>query len=263
LKNQITLFGGFIYCCMTGTEALGHQNNSEGRQMKRRNVYGSVALAFLLIALSPSFSSAWDDETHIAIAKLAGYYKWFNACGADMAKIKAGNIEGHNHYVNNPKETLVTPEMVLAQVGKYNRVDLQGHLYGAIIVSFHDYIKEKHKGKYGEYHLAFCAHYVGDLSQPLHNTRYSLFNRRYHTSVDGIVNNEILENFDRIKIYSIAIDSEEALAKEIARIANLSMNLGYKIEAENRVLTKEEAYTQFSHSASLFRAILGYIGKMN
>ena len=136
------------------------------------------------------------------------------------------------------------------------------HLYGAIIASLRDYIKEKRKGKYGEYHLAFCAHYIGDLSQPLHNTLYNLFNRRNHKAIDGIVNDEILENLDRIKIYSITIDSEEALAKEIARMANLSMNLGYKIEAENRLLTREEAYTQISHSVSLFRAILDFVKGM-
>jgi len=28
LEKQITLFGGFMYCCMTGTEALCHQINS-------------------------------------------------------------------------------------------------------------------------------------------------------------------------------------------------------------------------------------------
>ena len=252
-----------MYCCMTETEALCHQNNSEGRQMKRRNVYGSVVLGFLLIALSPSLSSAWYDETHVAIAKAVGYYKWFNACGADMAKLKAGNIEGHNHYVNNPKGTVVTPEMVLAQARKYNQIDLEGHLYGAIMASVRDYIREKRRGKYGEYHLAFCAHYVGDLSQPLHNIGYSLFNRKNHKTIDGIVNDEILENLDKIRVYGITIDSEEALSREIARIATLSMALGYKIEAERRLLTTEEAYSQISHSASLFGAILGYVGKMN
>ena len=35
----------------------------------------------------------WNDETHIAIAKVTGYAKWFNATGADMAKLKAGKIE--------------------------------------------------------------------------------------------------------------------------------------------------------------------------
>jgi hypothetical protein len=251
-----------MYCCMTETEALCHQNNGEGRQMKKRNVYCIVVLGFLLIALSPSFSSAWDDDTHIAIAKAAGYYKWFNACGADMAKLKAGNIEGHNHYVNNAKGTVVTPEIVLGQVSKYNQIDDKGHLYSAIMASARDYIREKRKGKYGEYHLAFCAHYVGDLSQPLHNTRYNLFNRRNHKAIDGIINDEILDNLDRIKIYSISIGSEEALAKEIARIANLSMALGYKIEGENRLLKREEAYTQIGHSTSLFRAVLEYVKGM-
>ena len=35
----------------------------------------------------------WNDETHIAIAQVTGYAKWFNATGADMAKLKAGKIE--------------------------------------------------------------------------------------------------------------------------------------------------------------------------
>jgi hypothetical protein len=40
-----------------------------------------------------------------------------------MAKVKAGNIEKLNHYVNNPIGTTVTPEMVLQQVKKYNQTD--------------------------------------------------------------------------------------------------------------------------------------------
>ena len=178
-----------------------------------------------------------------------------------MAKLKAGGIESHNHYVNNPKGTVVTSEMVLGQVAKYNQIDEKGHLYGAIIASVRDYIRDKHKGKYGEYHLGFCAHYVGDLSQPLHNTLHNAFNRKHHQTIDGIINDEVLDNPQRIKLYPITITSEEALASEIARIANLSMKLGYQIEAEDRLLTKEEAYTQISHSASLFKAILEFVQK--
>jgi hypothetical protein len=36
------------------------------------------------------------------------------------------------------------------------------------------------------------------------------------------------------------------------------MALGYKLEDENRVPTKEEAYQQMSHSASLLKAIIKY-----
>ena len=229
--------------------------------MRGNRFFACLFLATVAVVTFPKDTSAWHDETHIAIAKASGYHKWFNATGADMAKLKAGDIERHNHYVNNPAGTVVTPEMVLGQVTKYNQIDEKGHLYGAIIGSLRDYIKDKQKGKYGEYHLGFCAHYVGDLSQPLHNTLYNAFNREYHQTIDGIINDEVLDNPHRIKLYPITITSEEALARELARIANLSMKLGYKIEAEDRLLTKDEAYTQISHSASLFKAILEFVKK--
>jgi len=230
------------------------------RRDRRLTVSTLIVLRFLLC---PTSSSAWHDETHIAIAKVAGYHKWFNATGADMAKLKAGDIERHNHYVNNSPDTVVTPEMVLAQSRKYNQIDKSGHLYGAIIASLRDYIKDKKGGKYAEYHLAFCAHYVSDLSQPLHNTVYDTFNWMHHKDIDGIINSEVLDNLDRIKIYPIKIASEYDLAKEIAKIANDAKELGYKLEEENRLLTKDEAYRQISRSASLFRAILDYVEKVD
>jgi hypothetical protein len=206
-------------------------------------------------------SHAWFDETHVAIAKVASYQKWFNAAGADVAKLKLGDKEGHNHFVNNPRSTVVTPEMVLAQIYKYNQHDPSGHLYGAIIASIRDYIEAKKKGRYGEYHLAYASHYIGDLSQPLHHTQYSDYNKRNHSKTDGVVNDEVLDNLDKIKIYPIETKSEQDLAMEIARIANLSLTLGYKLEDEGKLLTKEETYQQLSHSASLMKAVLVYVGK--
>jgi hypothetical protein len=104
---------------------------------------------------------------------------------------------------------------------------------------------------------------VADLSQPLHNIEHTAFNQKYHRDVDEIINDEILDNLDKTKTYRIRIGSEEDLAKEIARIANLSIALGYKLEDENRILTKEVVYQQISHSASLFKAILEYVKKAN
>ena len=230
---------------------------------KTQYLFVPLLSIFLMIAFAGN-SYPWHDETHIAIAKAAGYGKWFNAVGADMAKLKAGDVEKFNHFADNPRGTVVTPEMVFEQVKKYNHSDdPEGHLYGAIIASIRDYLRYRQEGKYGEYHLAFCAHYVGDLSQPLHNTLYDSYNRKYHKLTDGIINDEVLNNIDKIKIYPIKIESEKDLAKEIARIANLSMKKGYQIEDENRLLTKQEAYEQISLSASLFRAILMYVGKIN
>jgi hypothetical protein len=83
----------------------------------------------------------------------------------------------------------------------------------------------------------------------------------HHKAVDGVVNDEVLENLDRIRVYPIQIRSEEDLAKEIARVANLSMVRGYRLEDKNRILTRGEAYQQLGHSTSLFRAVLEYATK--
>jgi hypothetical protein len=207
-------------------------------------------------------SYPWHDETHIAMAKAAGYKKWYNSTGADMVKLKAGKVERPNHYSSISRGAIVTPEMVFDQVKKYNsKTHITGHLYGAILASVRDYLKYKQEGKYGEYHLAFCAHYVGDLSQPLHNTSYNSYNRKYHEMTDAIIDDEIPDNMDKIKVYQIKIESEKDLAKEIARVANLSLKKGYQIQDEKRMLTKEEAYEQISHSASLFKAILEYVSQ--
>jgi len=217
-------------------------------------------LTLLLFLGFAGVSHAWHDETHLSVAKAAGYSKWYNAAGADIAKIKAGDMENRNHYANNPPNTVVTQEMVLAQVDRYNDPnDEKGHLYGAIVASLREYKKVKATGKYAEYHLAYCAHYVGDLSMPLHNTLRDSFNREHHAAIDGIVEDEVLNHLERIKIYPVQIKSEDDLVREIARIANLSMKLGYRLEAENRMPTKEEAYVQLGHSASLFKAILEYV----
>ena len=216
-------------------------------------------LAFLLLFFTPNLSHAWHDETHLAVAKAAGYYKWYNAAGPDIAKIKAGDKENRNHYANNPPNTTVTPEMVLAQVQRYNDpTDENGHLYGAIIASLRDYRSVKGQGKYAEYHMAYCAHYVGDLSMPLHNTQYDDFNRQHHAAMDGIVEDEVLSHLERIKVYPIVIKSEDDLVREIVRIANLSRELGYQLEKENRMLSKDEAYVQLGHSVSLLKSVLEY-----
>jgi hypothetical protein len=84
----------------------------------------------------------------------------------------------------------------------------------------------------------------------------------YHKKIDEIIGHEVSDNLQKIKIYPISIHSEKDLAKEIARIANLSIKLGYRIQDERRLLTKNEAYAQISHRASLFKGILEYVRKI-
>jgi hypothetical protein len=216
-----------------------------------------LALFFLMSTASPAM--AWYEETHLAIAKAAGYAKWYNAAAADIAKAKIGSREGHNHYHVSPNGTVITPDMVLGQVSRYDRIDPDGHLYGAVIGSLRDYLRVRETGRYAENQMAYLVHYVGDLSMPLHHTPHNAFNRKYHAADDGIIEHEVLANLDKIRIYDMSIGSERDLAVAVARIANLSKSLGEKLEREGRLMTRAEAYTQISHSASLLKAILRYV----
>lgn len=61
----------------------------------------SPCLALIVItAIFPGILSAWHDETHLAVAKAAGYHRWYNAVGADIAKIKAGKPESQRGAYN-------------------------------------------------------------------------------------------------------------------------------------------------------------------
>ena len=214
---------------------------------------------FILI-LFTNTASAWFGKIHLAIAKAAGYKNWYNAAAADLAKLKAGDIEQFNHYVNNKRGDVINSDIVLAQAERYNDPkDRKGHLYGAIIASVRLYIKDKKEGRYPEDHMAYCVHYVGDLSMPLHNIEFNEFNKKYHMEMDGIIDKEILGNVSKIKINKITLKTEKDLAREIARIAKISMELGFRLEAENRMISKEEAYRQVGYSASLLKAILEYV----
>lgn len=219
-----------------------------------------VCLCLVVIFASSAF--CWSDRTHLAIAKASGYSSWYNAAGADMAKVKAGNTEGANHWFNNTADTEVTEATVTEQAERYNKAsDTEGHLYGAIIASLRKYMEDEEKGKYAGYHMAFCAHYIGDLSMPLHNVPYDAFNEKHHGINDEIAEKGALNNIGFIQkhMYPIVIHNERDLAREIARIANIARRLALKMKKEDRDMTKDEAYTELAHSASLLRAVLTYV----
>lgn len=221
---------------------------------------------FMVLFFNAAESYGWHDRTHLAIAQASGFERWYSAAAPDVVKSRAAfrAIEEKNHYFNNNAEKPVTAGMVLGQTERFNDPeDEEGHLYGAIIGSVRDYKELKASGKYADYPLVFCAHYAGDLSMPLHNTPYDTFNKERHSINDGIIECNALNNIGFIQrsIYDIRIESEEDLAAEIARIAETARKLGRKIRKENRNMSQAEVYTQIIHSASLFRAVLQYVGR--
>jgi hypothetical protein len=239
------------------------QSKVDGGRVKGMIIFCSIILLF-----ANSSAYGWYDKTHLAVAQAVGYERWYNTAGADIAKLKAGNVEGYNHFCNNLEDKDVTPELVLSQVKNYNNPhDSKGHLYGAIVGSLWAYKTSTGEFKYAEHHIAYCVHYVEDLSQPFHNLPNDEFNIQHHNKNDGTVNEEALKTLEKIKahMYPIFLRTEtfEAdLAREIARVANEARHLGLRLKKENRDMTKEEAYRQLGHSASLLQAILKYLGKL-
>jgi len=154
------------------------------------------------LVLFASQNHAWHNNTHLAIAKAVGLTMWHHCAGPDIAKIKAGSIESYNHWFNNTNEVDVTPQMVLDQVEHYNKNeanDAEVHLLGAIIASLRAYEKDLRSDQYALYHLVYCAHYISDLSMPLHNIAFDDFNREHHDANDGIVEEDILEKKKEIE----------------------------------------------------------------
>jgi hypothetical protein len=206
---------------------------------------------------------AWHDRTHIAVGQVAGFDLAYNLAGPDIAKLKAYHVEEYNHWVNNEEKDVITPETVRSQIQKYNlgiEGEERGHLYGAIVAAIRAYQDESGSGKYGNYNLVYAGHYIGDLSMPLHNTANDKFNAEHHSLNDGIVENEIMNNLDKVVLYPISIKNEDDLIRNIVRIAKKAKDLGYKMRKENRDMFKEEAYDQLSDSASLFKAVVEYVG---
>lgn len=237
------------------------------------------AILALAICLSAAPSPAWHDATHMAVMKAAGLDNYaYLAVGADMAKEKSGGYEEGNHYRDNPRGTAVTAEMVLDQVRDYNcRCDDGGHLYGAIIAALNQYRERRDNGKYARYPLGFAAHYIGDLSMPLHNVEYNDFNKANHSANDGVVEGDLSEPTDakvaRIaqgirqrmqglppyRLPSAAVDPkrfDRELAKRIAEIASRTMALGYAMQdaiPPRTLMSEEEAYGQLAWSALLLK----------
>ena len=225
----------------------------------------SLSMIFSFVLISAE-ANAWHDKTHLAIAEAAGFELWYSAAAPDVAKSKSEfrPIEEKNHYFNNKAQKEVDVAMVLEQANRYNKIgDEEGHLYGAIIGAVRAYKAESAAGKYAEYPLVFCAHYLGDLSMPLHNTEYDDFNKQRHTINDGTIEGSVRNNIGYIQrnMKEIIIENETDLAAEIAKVANTARKLGMKIRKEQRNMTPDEAYTQVTQSASLFKAILKYVGK--
>jgi len=250
-----------------------------------RRLLLTIAVFACFISL-PIRAWAWHDATHMAVAKAAGIDNYvYLAVGPDIAKEKAGDIEGQNHHYNTPKGVVVTPTMVLEQFKKYNKPrdyndpeDAKGHLYGAIVAAVNEYIITGSGNKYARYPLGYAMHYIGDLSMPFHNIAYDEFNRENHSANDGIVEitgpadeatdvkvarleDEIKKRMKKLPPLELSGDINKfyrELAFNIAEIANKSAEIGYMMRDANPGITRmteDEVYNRLAYSSRLLKAV--------
>lgn len=138
----------------------------------------------LLAFVSNAFG--WSCETHTYIAFEAGVKNPETACFPDLSREENRDLLGPFHWHNAAPNTFVTPDHIdryQIREGKYVKEgspdskpimlkvpDPAGILYWKI-VRLYEEMRRTTGWKY-DYYLSNIAHYVGDLSQPLHNFLY-------------------------------------------------------------------------------------------
>ncbi|GAB6184319.1 S1/P1 nuclease [Thermodesulfovibrio hydrogeniphilus] len=248
-----------------------------------------IILIFLLSSIYPAY--AWDCMTHAYIAKMAGLNIPEAACMPDITRDDNYDLLAPFHYHDAAPNTVVTvdyidkfkiTELQLLHNGKNFKVYVPrpaGVLYWRIVDIYEkmkslDKTKPDNKLAY-QYYLATIAHFIGDLSQPLHNFPYGdniasdgkiyenegNFNRENHIKFDEAFSEYLKNDSDINKkimnaVKEINLESTEDLKREIAKIANSALEIANKCYIENRIPNEEELIKQVASSISLLKAVV-------
>lgn len=246
-----------------------------------------LSFVFLILFLFiPSTGLSWSEKAHTFIAAQAGiknpefaslpdlirgdnydlYAPLHIHFAAPGARITSGSID--NFKIRTMRFTLSSGHEVKLRVP-----DPAGILYWNIMDVYRK-LRKAHGWKY-QYYLFDFAHFVADLSQPLHNYPWGdhpasdgkvyleigAWSKDNHRAFDKALDNflppnsktkELLER----EIQQIEIKSARALKKEVLRIANSALDLANTCYAERRQMTREEGLRQIAMSISVLRAVI-------
>jgi hypothetical protein len=246
-------------------------------------------IAIFIILFFPASVFPWSSATHTFIAQKAGMPNPQYTNFPDISRNENYSLLVPYHWHDASPGTIVTPDYIdqyQIAIREYVRAgaceskpikikvpDPAGVLYWKIL-ELYQQMKDKTGWEY-DYYLFSIAHYVGDLSQPLHNFPYGSA-----PASDGKVYSEIgtwaKENhgaFDNILESSLPLDhktekrfdswvavpsikSLDDLKREISKVANHSIALANRCYSERRIIKREEALKQVAQSVSLLRAII-------
>ncbi|MGO8763263.1 MAG: hypothetical protein ACLQUS_14860 [Desulfobaccales bacterium] len=247
-----------------------------------------IVTIFALLIL-PANALGWSSKTHIFIAQEAGVKNPEAACFPDLSRKDNGALLGPFHWHDASPNAVVTPDYIdqyQISEGNYIKADAPkskplkikvpdpcGVLYWKIMELY-----QAMKGATGweyEYYLTNIAHYVGDLSQPLHNFPYGsepasdgksypevgTWAKEHHREFDDILESSFpLDKKKEEKFLFMVsppeIKSIDDLKREISKIANNSIALANKCYSEKRIINQDEALKQVAMSVSLLKAII-------
>lgn len=252
--------------------------------------YSSRAIiSILTILILSTNAQAWSSITHILIAQEAGIADPETACFPDLSRNEEYALLVPYHWHDAAPNTIVTPEYIdryKISEGTYQKLgspgsqpikirvpDSSGVLYWEIVQLY-----KKLKGSRGweyDYYLGNIAHYVGDLSQPLHNfpydssptgdgkvyTEIGKWSKEHHAEFDDALDSVLPLSTEKKRAFEkmvtpIQIKSIDDLKREISKIANSSIGLANKCYAQKRIITEDEALKQVAMSVSLLKAII-------
>jgi hypothetical protein len=214
-----------------------------------------LILALHLVYVPPA--AAWFDATHQAIVEASDLpYSPCLALAADVVASKHP-IEKYNHYSNCP-DAFITAAQVLQEAARYDTVDPPGHLYGAVLAAFHRLRATTKASRRPDYDFAFLAHYVGDLSQPLHNSPHDAFNRAHHLRLDGAVDTlPALASQIRSRAPYLEIQSDNEAVEAIVQVANAARLADRQLRLTG--LSEEDILSLLGQSTSLLQALFKFI----
>lgn len=248
-----------------------------------------IGLCFVALLFCSSQAWGWSSETHTFIASEAGLKYPITACFPDLSKKDNDSLLGPFHWHNASPTTVVNA----AYIDKFRVVqepyvkgsspeskaisirvpDSAGVLYWEIIDLY-----KKLQGKTGwvrDYYLANLAHYVADLSMPLHNFPHGkdpasdgqvypevgIWAKNNHARFDEALDSWLplkpakRQQFNAL-LTPVTLTTAAQLPDEVAKIANKSIALANKCYSEGRVMTKDEAMAQTAMSVSLLKAMV-------
>ena len=247
--------------------------------MKKSFIRRFIALLLFLCLLPTASALAWTDQAHMAMGMAAGFSRFQNCGGIDIARTVAAindltQTDAQAHFFNAAADYEITMDDAYAQlqdIGKSGEDCPEGYLLGAILHTVRLCKEKTESGAFDDEYYAVLLHYIADMAQPLHMTFYDDFNRSYHFACDDVLSDTEVEYpvFASVELAKeleadgeLRFETEEALLAAVIDLAGQSQELANILRAEQRSITREEALLQLSRAATLGKAAMRYCGKI-